>query len=167
VQENPFAADALRRDAARSIIDSAFRLGTMTAMREPQLTSDYLKLVAQSMGPLLSDHLTSAHMFMWELANLVTTVVNPGAEIVAACGHDQCAHNHAPNMAFVDAAAREDFTAAMNVVKAVVKESNQAQADPFEAICGMFAATMASLAASVYRATMHGPEEGYAPRTSN
>lgn len=154
---NPFVS-ARVASALSSLVEANFRLATTTVAVDDELTNAYCALAGMSGALFTGDALNGMHAVIWTLVDLFDALPPQDVQVVETCDHEQCIHQRHASAAFIEAVTRKDHTAAMNVVKAIIRQANADDADPAVMLAGFYGDIVSNTA----RATLQGVRDSAA-----
>jgi hypothetical protein len=170
-QLNPFLSSEQADLMVRSAMADLLKMAMLTTQTDEELTQRYLALASVSISRSLGngpEDLDGLYAQFWTLALLVNSTMEENASIgtdAPDCGHEECAKESAHQAAFVEAAARGDVDAAINVVRAVVKTAHAEGVPPWQKLLTQLVMIIASMATSMLE-QWHHDHHGQTPENN-
>lgn len=154
---NPYVSGP-QLEALREMLSANFKLSVSVFGLDPQLTGQFAGAVCFSAQGLVKGELESASAVLFEAAEMIGLLTEPSLEIPSDCEDPECEANHAIEAAFIEAATKGETQAAMNVVKAAIKDANRRGEDPHGELCRLYAGSILMMAGAVRNAIIeqHG-----------
>lgn len=170
-QPNPFLPNEQADVMVRAAMGDLLKMAMLTTRIDEELTQRYLALASVSISRSLGngpEDLDGLYAQFWTLALLVNSTMEENTSIgtdAPDCGHEECAKESAHQAAFVEAAARGDLDAAINVVRAVVKTAHAEGAPPWRKLTAQLVMIIDSMATSMLEQWYHD-HHGQAPENN-
>lgn len=143
--DNPYVSGP-RLEGLRDMIQAHFKLSVSVVALDTDLVGQFASAVCFSAQGLVRGELESASAVLFEFSQIIAQLTEPSSEIPSTCDTPGCEAPHAIEAAYLEASTRGDTDAAMNVVKAMIKDSNRSGDDPHMNLCRLYAGVVLVMA---------------------
>lgn len=143
--DNPYVSGP-QLEGLREMIQAHFKLSVSVIALDADLVGQFASAVCFSAQGLVRGDLESASAVLFEFSQIIAALTEPSSEIPSTCGNPECTAPHAIEAAYLEASTRGDTEAAMNVVKAMIKDANRRDEDPHMELCRLYASVIMLMA---------------------